>query len=111
MTIARIIAITAVVCAAMGMTTQAEAAKRTRIPAGHIALKGCAHLVPLACTVMGSGSTTYVLHASPDKWVPWHTPIIVLARKTSNVGLCFGTHVQVVSWIRDPDPKARCVFQ
>jgi len=59
MTIARIIAITAVVCAAMGMTSQAEAAKR--VPAGYIVLDGCAHWVPLACTVKGSGPDTYVL--------------------------------------------------
>jgi hypothetical protein len=105
-TIARIIAITAVVCAAMGMTTQAEAAKRARIPAGHIALKGCAYWAPVACTVMGSGSDTYVLHGS---FVPWHTPIIVLARKTGNVGFCYGTHVQVVSVMRDP--TGTCMFR
>jgi hypothetical protein len=33
-----------VVCAAMGMTTQSEAAKR--IPTGHIVLEGCAHWAP-----------------------------------------------------------------
>ena len=53
MTIARIVAITAVVCAAMGATTQADAAKRK--PAGSVELDGCAYWVPLACTVMGSG--------------------------------------------------------
>ena len=106
MTIARIIAITAVVCAAMGMTTQAEAAKRTakRIPPGHIVLDGCAYWSPL-CTFMGSGPNTYALYG----FVPWNTPITVLARKTGNVGLCGGTHVDVVSYV--PNPKGSCMFR
>jgi hypothetical protein len=51
MTMLRIIAITAVVCAATGMTTQAEAAKR-KIPPGSIQLQGCAYWMPLCGTVM-----------------------------------------------------------
>ena len=42
MTVTRIIAITAMACAAIGMTTQAEAAKRKH-QAGYIELKGCAY--------------------------------------------------------------------
>jgi uncharacterized membrane protein len=68
MTIARIIAITAVVCAAMGATTQADAAKRK--PAGHIELDGCA---------------------------------------SGNVGSCWGTQVQVISW--KPNPKISCMWR
>ena len=109
MTIARIIVITAAVCAAMGMTTQAEAAKRGRIPAGHIVLDGCAHWMPF-CTFMGSGPGTYVLYGSATP-VPTHTPISVLGRKTgpSNVGLCWGTQVQVIAW--KPNPKIACAYR
>jgi hypothetical protein len=106
MTIARIIAITAVVCAAMGATTQADAAKRK--PAGHIELDGCAYWVPLACTVMGSGNNTYALYGSATP-VPLHTPIKVLGRRTGNVGSCWGTQVQVISW--KPNPKISCMWR
>ncbi|MGC2074348.1 MAG: hypothetical protein WA694_24035 [Pseudolabrys sp.] len=41
MTIARITTIAAVACAAMGVATQAEAAKRKL--AGYIEVKGCAY--------------------------------------------------------------------
>ena len=41
-TIGRIIAITVVVCAAIGMTTQAEAAKRKAAGGSRITLIGCA---------------------------------------------------------------------
>ncbi|MGA8590427.1 MAG: hypothetical protein WB803_14270 [Pseudolabrys sp.] len=59
MTIARIVAIAVVVCAATGMTTQAEAAKRKA--AGPTTLEGCPYWVPVCGIVMGSGSNTYVL--------------------------------------------------
>jgi hypothetical protein len=106
MTIARIVAITAVVCAAMGATTQADAAKRK--PAGYIELNGCAYWVPLACTVMGSGNDTYALYGSATA-VPLLTPIKVLGRRTGNVGYCWGTQVQVVSW--KPNPKTSCMWR
>ena len=102
MTIARIIAITAVVCAATGVATQAEAAKR--IPPGHIVLNGCAYWSPL-CTFMGSGADTYSLYG----FVPWSTPVTVLARKTGNVGVSGGTQVTVVSYV--PNPKGSCMFR
>jgi len=59
MTIARIVAIAAVVCAATGMTTQAEAAKRKA--AGPTTLEGCPYWVAVCGIVMGSGPDTYVL--------------------------------------------------
>ena len=90
MTIARIVAITAVVCAAMGMTTPAESAKRKL--AGYIELKGCAYWVPVCGTVMGSGPDTYVLSGAS---VPLHTPIKVSGRKTGNINLCRGQGAQV----------------
>jgi hypothetical protein len=73
----RIIAITAVVCAATGMTTQAEAAER-KIAPGSIQLQGCAYWMPLCGTVMGSAPDIYVLSPS----VPWNTPITVFGRRT-----------------------------
>jgi len=106
MTIARVIAITAVVCVAMGVTTQADAAKRK--PAGYIELDGCAYWVPLACTGMGSGPDTYALYGSATP-VPFHTPIRVLGRRTGNVGPCWGTQVQVISW--KPNPKISCMWR
>ena len=90
MTIARTITITAVVCAAMGMTTQAEAAKRKL--AGYVELTGCVYWVPVCGTVMGSGPDTYVLSGAP---VPLHTPIKVFGRKTGNMNLCWGRGAQV----------------
>jgi hypothetical protein len=84
MTIARITTIAAVVCAAMGVATQAEAAKRKL--AGYIEVKGCAYWVPVCGTVMGSGPDTYVLSGTP---VPLHTPVKVFGRKIGNINLCW----------------------
>ena len=102
MTVARIVGITAVACAAIGMTAQAEAAKR-KYPPGSIELKGCAYWRPLCGTVMGSGPDTYVLSAL----VPWNTPITVFGRKTGNTNLC-GTQVEVTGYA--PNPKISCQF-
>ena len=104
MTIARMIGITAVVCAAIGMTTQAEAAKRK--PAG-FQLEGCAYWMPLCGTVMGSAPDIYVLSAS----VPWNTPITVFGRKTGNTNLCWGRSTQVEVTGYAPTPKISCVFR
>ena len=90
MTIGRIIAITAVLCAAIGMTTQTEAAKRK--VTGSIKLRGCAYLQPFCGMVMGSGPDTYVLSGAS---VPLHTPIKVSGRKTGNINLCGGRGAQV----------------
>jgi hypothetical protein len=92
-------------CAAIGMTTQAEAAKRKH-PPGFIELKGCAYWSPLCGTLMGSGSNTYVLSSS----VPWNTPITVFGRKTgTNSGWCLGTQVAVTGY--KPNPKISCQFR
>jgi hypothetical protein len=106
MAVARIVAITAVVGAAIGMTTQAEAAKR-KYPPGYIELQGCAYWRPLCGFVMGSGTDTYVLSAA----VPWNTPITVFGRKTGNINLCWGqgTRVEVTGYA--PNPKISCVFR
>jgi hypothetical protein len=105
MTIARIIAITAVVCASIGMTTQAEAAKR-KIPPG-FQLEGCAYWMPLCGTVMGSAPNIYVLSAS----VPWNTPITVFGRRTGNPNLCWGRGTQVEVTGYAPNPKISCLFR
>jgi hypothetical protein len=105
MTIARTIAITVVACAAMGVATQDDAARRK--PAGPLELDGCTYF-PLACTVMGSGNDTYALYGSATP-VPLQTPIKVLGRRTGNVGSCWGTQVQVISW--KPNPKIRCMWR
>jgi hypothetical protein len=54
---------------------------------------------------MGSGADTYSLYG----FVPWSTPVTVLARKTGNVGVCGGTQVTVVSYV--PNPKGSCMFR
>jgi hypothetical protein len=105
MRIARIIAITAVVCAAIGTTTQAEAAKR-KIPPGSIQLEGCAYWMPLCGTVMGSAPNIYVLSPS----VPWNTPITVFGRR-AGPSLCWGQSMQVAVTGYAPNPKISCQFR
>ena len=103
MTIARILAITAVVCAAIGMTAQAEAAKRKAAGGSRITLIGCAY-IELACgTVMHFAGKIYAL--SPP--VTAYTPLKVVGQKTGNVGLCGVTQVQVIA--SKPNPKGRCM--
>jgi hypothetical protein len=91
----------------MGMTTQAEAAKRK--PAGYIELTGCARWVPPACIVMGSGPDTYVLYGSPIP-IPWYTRIKVYGVRAADpsVGLCWGKQVRVLGW--KPD-SGSCIFR
>jgi hypothetical protein len=105
MTIARIIAITAALCATTGMTTQAEAAKRKILP-GSFQLEGCAYWMPLCGTVMGSAPNIYVLSPS----VPWNTPITVFGRR-AGPHLCWGQSTQVAVSGYAPNPKISCQFR
>jgi len=105
MTIARTIAMTAVVCAAIGMTTQAEAAKR-KSPPGSFQLQGCAYWMPLCGTVMGSAPNIYVLGPS----VPWNTPITVFGQRTGS-RICWGQSTQVAVTGYAPNPKISCQFR
>jgi hypothetical protein len=98
MTIGRIIAITAVVCAAIGMTTQAEAAKRKAAGGSriHITLTGCAYIELLCGTIMrDSAGNSYAL-SSP---VTPYTPLKVVGRRSGDIytGLCRATRVEVIS--------------
>ena len=61
MTIARTIAITAAVCAAIGMTTHAEAAKRKAAGGSRITLIGCAYTELVCGTVMNFAGNIYAL--------------------------------------------------
>jgi hypothetical protein len=103
MTIARIIAITAVICAAIGMTTQVEAAKRKAAGGSRITLIGCAYTELVCGTVMNFAGNIYAL--SPP--VTPYTPLKVVGQKTGNVGLCGRTQVQVIA--SKPNPKGRCM--
>ena len=105
MTVARTIAITAVVCAAIGMTMQAEAAKR-KGPPGSFQLQGCAYWMPLCGTVMGSAPNIYVLGPS----VPWNTPITVFGQRTGP-SVCWGQSTQVAVTGYAPNPKISCQFR
>jgi len=96
MTIGRVIAITAVVCAAIGMTTQAEAAKRKAAGGSGITLKGCAYIDLLCGPIMrDSAGNIYVL--SPP--VTPYTPLKVIGRRSggTSTGWCQATGVQVKS--------------
>jgi hypothetical protein len=104
-TIARLVATTAVVCATLGMTAQAEAAKR-KIPPGSFQLEGCAYWMPLCGTVMGSAPNIYVLSPS----VPWNTPITVFGRRTGP-NLCWGQSTQMAVTGYAPNPKISCQFR
>jgi hypothetical protein len=96
MTIGRIIAITAVVCAAIGMTTQAEAAKRKAAGGSRITLIGCAYIDLLCGTIMRDfAGNTYAL-STP---VTPYTPLKVVGRKSGGIsmGWCRATRVAVIS--------------
>jgi hypothetical protein len=82
-----------VVCAATGMTTHAEAAKRKA--AGPTTLEGCPYWVPVCGIVMGSGANTYVLSGALAPSVPLYTPVTVRGRKTGNNNFCGGTQFEV----------------
>ena len=94
MTIGRIIAITAVLCASIGMTTQAEAAKRKAAGGSRITFIGCAYIELFCGTVMRDfAGNIYVL--SPP--VTPYTPLKVVGRKSGDIGLCRMTQVGVIS--------------
>jgi len=96
MTIGRIIAITAVVCVAIGMTTQADAAKRKAAGRSGITLIGCAYIDLLCGTIMRDfAGNIYAL--SPP--VTPYTPLKVVGRKSGDIpiGWCKATRVQVIS--------------
>jgi hypothetical protein len=91
----RIIAITAV-CAAIGMTTQAEAAQRKAAGRSGITLIGCAYIDLLCGTIMRDfAGNIYAL--SPP--VTPYTPLKVVGRKSGAIpiGWCKATRVQVIS--------------
>jgi len=93
MTIARIVAIASVVCAATGINTQAEAAKWKA--AGPTTLEGCPYWVPVCGIVMGSGSNIYVLSGALVASVPLYTPMTIRGRKSGNNNFCGGTQFEV----------------
>jgi len=96
MTVTRIIATTVVVCAAIGMTTQAEAAKRKST--NTVTFRGCADwdllCGPVMKDVAGNRHTF-----TPSGLVPLGTPLKVVGRRLGNVpgGWCKATQVQVLS--------------
>ena len=86
MKIGRIIAITAVVCAAIGMTTQAEAAKRKAAGGKVITFRGCAQIDLLCGSVMTDAAGRRFAFTP---WIPIWTPLEVKARKADvYVGPC-----------------------
>ena len=96
MTIGRIIAITTVVCAAIGMTTQAEAAKRKST--GTMTFTGCADLWLLCGPVMkdiAGRAYTFI----PSQLVQPGIPLKVVGRKSRDISFvwCKATRVNVIS--------------
>ena len=96
MTIGRIIAITAVICAAIGMTTQAEAAKRKAAGGSGITLIGCAYIDLLCGTIMRNSAGNIYALSTP---VTPYTPLKVVGRKSGDIsiGWCKATRVGVLS--------------
>ena len=95
LTIARIVAIAVVVCAATGMTGGADQAAK-RKAAGPITGEG----FRTGCRVgivMGSGSNTYVLSGALVSSVPLYTPVTVRGRKTGNNNFCGGKQFEVTA--------------
>jgi hypothetical protein len=99
--IGRVIAIAVAACAMLAVTTDAEAAKGKKARAvkdkSIVTFSGCARFAPPFCTVVGSRGTTYVLHGAQPP-IPIDTGISGIGKKTGDVGICFGTQVQVISW-------------
>jgi hypothetical protein len=100
MTIGRVIAITAVVCAAIGMTTQAEAAKRKST--NSIKLIGCAYWAPLCGIVMQDFAGN--IYALNPPVLPL-TPLTVTGKRSTDpyVGFCRATRVDVTSVKNGPE--------
>jgi hypothetical protein len=98
MTIGRIIAITAVACAAIGMTTQAEAAKRKAAGGSRITFIGCAGGLLLCGPVMKDIAGNLYTFIPPER-VPPYIPLKVVGRKSGDiyVGPCKATPVEVLS--------------
>lgn len=94
MTIGRMIAVTAMVFAAIGLTTQAEAAKRKNI----ITLEGCAYWQLFCGPVMRDIAGNLYTFVPPEK-VPPFVPLKVTGKKSSEiyVGLCKATRIDVIS--------------
>ena len=92
----RIIAITAVICAAIGMTTQAEAAKRKAAGGSGITLIGCAYIDLLCGTIMRNSAGNIYALSTP---VTPYTPLKVVGRKSGDIsiGWCKATRVGVLS--------------
>ena len=96
MTIGRIIATTAVVCAAIGITTHAEAAKRKST--GTMTFTGCADLWLLCGPVMRDiAGNTYTF--IPPQRVQPGIPLKVVGRRSGDIsiGWCKATRVNVIS--------------
>ena len=94
MTVARIIAISLMVCAMISLTTQAEAAKRKST----ITFRGCADLDLLCGAVMKDAAGNR--HAFiPSGLVPPGVPLKVVGRRSGDVpgGWCKARRVQVLS--------------
>jgi hypothetical protein len=86
----------AATCAVLGLTAvDAEAAKKRAKDT--LIIGGCARFAPPFCTVVSSRGTTYVLHGAAPP-IPPNTNVSVVGKKTGDIGICFGTQVQVISW-------------
>ena len=111
MKIGRIIAITAVVCAAIGMTTQAEAAKKR---GGNVTtFTGCAYykfcgLFAPAVLAMTADIAGNLILFNPPGSVPPFIPYRVRGQKVgeTSIGWCRATQVNVLS--ARPTGKPTC---
>ena len=87
-------AMSAALCATVALTGSAEAAKRAK---DTLVIVGCSRFLPPFCTSVGYRGTTYIMHSAVPP-IPPNTGVAVVGKKTGDVGICFGTQVQVISW-------------
>ena len=94
MTRYRVMAVAAAGLAAVAMSSGAEAAKRAK---DTLVISGCSRFLPPFCSSVSYRGTTYIMHSAVPP-IPPNTGVAVVGKKTGDVGICFGTQVQVISW-------------
>jgi len=98
MTIIRLFAMAAALCAVSAMTTTtADAAKKKAKATDIVIISGCAKHVPPFCTGIAYRGTTYIVNSAVPH-IPLNTGATVIGKKTGGWSPCFGTWLQVISW-------------
>lgn len=97
MTIIRLFAMAAALCAVSAMTTTtADAAKKKKKATDIVVVSGCTKHVDPACLGLTYRGTTYVLFSATH--IPMNTGITVLGRRVGGMSFCPEPRLQVISW-------------